>query len=105
VVISGDCTTSLGILAGVQRAGDVGIVWLETHADFHTEANTTSGFLGGMPLALAAGVGTLTLPAVLGLRPVPESRIVLVDARDTDPGEQELAQHHFMRQLQQASDA
>lgn len=91
VVISGDCTTSLGILAGLQRAGrDVGIVWLDAHADFHTEASTTSGYLGGMPLALAAGVGTLTLPAALGLRPVPESRIVLVDARDTDPGEQEL---------------
>jgi arginase len=38
-------------------------------------------------MALAAGIGTLTLPAPLGLRPVPESRIVLVDARVTDPGE------------------
>jgi len=87
-VVSGDCTTSLGVLAGLQRAGrDVGVVWFDAHADFHTEATTTSGYLGGMPLALAAGVGTLTLPDRLGLRPVPESRIVLVDARDTDPGE------------------
>ncbi len=91
VVVSGDCTTSLGVLAGLQRAGrDPGIVWFDAHADFHTEASTTSGYLGGMPLALAAGVGTLTLPAALGLRPVPEGRIVLVDARDTDPGEHEL---------------
>ena len=88
VVVSGDCTTSLGVLAGLQRAGrEPGIVWLDAHADFHTEATTTSGYLGGMPLALAAGVGTLTLPAALGLRPVPEDRIMLVDARDTDPGE------------------
>jgi len=91
VVISGDSTTSLGVLAGLQRAGcDVGVVWLDAHADFHTEASTTSGYLGGKPLALAAGVGTLVLPAALGLRPAAESRIMLVDARDTDPGEQEL---------------
>ncbi|WP_222194861.1 arginase family protein [Modestobacter italicus] len=89
VVASGDCTTSLGVLAGLQRAGrDVGVVWFDAHADFHTDATTTSGYLGGMPLALAVGRGDLTLPRALGLRPVPESRVVLVDARDTDPGEQ-----------------
>jgi len=91
VVISGDCTTSLGVLAGLQRGGhEVGVVWFDAHADFHTEDTTTSGYLGGLPLALAAGVGTLRLPAALGLHPVPESRIVLVDARDTDPTEQVL---------------
>ena len=91
VVVSGDCTTSLGILAGLQRHGrDPAIVWFDAHADFHTEDTTTSGYLGGMPLALAVGTGTLTLPAALGLRPVPEQRAVLVDARDTDPGEEQL---------------
>ncbi len=91
LVVSGDCTTSLGVLAGLQRAGrDVGIVWFDAHADFHTEATTTSGYLGGMPLALAAGIGTPTLPDALGLRPVPPARLVLVDARDTDPPEHRL---------------
>lgn len=91
LVVSGDCTTSLGVLAGLQRAGhDVGIVWFDAHADFHTERTSSSGYLGGFPLALAAGVGVLTLPEALGLRPVPEPRIVLVDARDTDPGEHDL---------------
>lgn len=91
LVVSGDCTTSLGVLAGLQRRGqDVGIVWFDAHADFHTEHSTTSGYLGGMPLALAAGVGTLTVPDALRLRPVSEARIVLVDARDTDPGEHDL---------------
>lgn len=98
VVVSGDCTTSLGVLAGLQRAGrPVGIVWLDAHADFHTEDSTTSGYLGGMPLALAAGVGELTLPAALGLRPVPEDHILLVDARDTDPGEAALLRRSAVR--------
>lgn len=91
VVVAGDCTTSLGVLAGLQRGShEAGIVWSQSHADFHTEDTTTSGYLKGRPLALAAGVGTLTLPATLGLHPVAESRIVLVDARDTDPAEQVL---------------
>ncbi len=98
VVISGDCTTSLGVLAGLQRAGhEVGIVWIDAHADFHTQDTTTSGYLGGLPLALAAGVGTLTLPTALGLRPVPERRIVLVDARDTDRAEQVLLDRSAVR--------
>jgi len=91
VVVSGDCTTSLGVIAGLQRSGlDPAIVWFDAHADLQTEATTASGYLGGMPLALAAGVGQLTLPAALGLRPVAQDRIVLVDARDTDPPEAEL---------------
>lgn len=94
LVISGDCTTSLGVLAGLQRAGhDVGIVWFDAHADFHTMDTTTSGYLGGLPLALAAGIGNLTLPQALRLEAVPERRIALVDARDTDPGEHVLLGH------------
>ncbi|MGY1698013.1 MULTISPECIES: arginase family protein [unclassified Geodermatophilus] len=98
LVVSGDCTTGLGVLTGLQRAGrDPGIVWFDAHADFHTEATTTSGYLGGMPLALAAGVGTPTLPDALGLRPVPPSRVVLVDARDTDPPEHALLERAGVR--------
>jgi len=55
LVVSGDCTTSLGIIAGLQRAGrDPGIVWIDAHGDFDTEATSPSGYLGGLALALAA---------------------------------------------------
>ncbi len=88
IVISGDCTTSLGVLTGMRRAGlEPGVVWLDGHADFQTEATTSSGYLGGMPLSLAVGVGTLTLPTTLGLAPLDPTHVVLVDARDTDPPE------------------
>lgn len=104
LVVSGDCTTSLGVLAGLQRSGRApSIVWIDAHADFHTDATTISGYLGGMPLALAAGIGTLTLPTALGLLPVPESQIVLVDARDTDPGEHILLDRSAVRRTQVGS--
>ncbi|MFC7613848.1 arginase family protein [Actinokineospora soli] len=87
-VVSGDCLVALGTLAGVQRAGvDPAVVWFDAHGDLHTEASSTSGYLGGMALRLAMGSSPVTEP--LGLRPLAEARAVLVDARDLDPAEEE----------------
>ena len=56
LVVLGDSTTSLGVLAGMQRPGrHVGIVWVDAHGDFNTEATTPSGYLGGMPLVALIG--------------------------------------------------
>jgi arginase len=88
VVISGDCTTALGTVAGLQRAGaDPGIVWFDAHGDVQTLETTTSGYLGGLPLRLLTGYRPELIAARLGLRPVPERRVVLVGARDLDPPE------------------
>jgi arginase len=88
VVASGDCTTALGTVAGLQRAGlDPGIVWLDAHGDVQTLETTTSGYLGGLPLRLLAGYRPELIAGALGLRPVPERRIVLAGARDLDPPE------------------
>jgi arginase len=88
VVLSGDCITPLAVLAGLQRSGvDAALVWVDAHGDFHTEATTQSGYLGGLPLAKAVGRGDMTLPSALGLAPLAEERAVLVDGRDLDPPE------------------
>src|SRR5215470_3383872 len=88
VVISGDCTTALGTVAGLQRAGaDPGIVWFDAHGDVQTLETTTSGYLGGMVLRLLVGYRPELIAARLGLRAVPERQVTLVDARDLDPPE------------------
>jgi arginase len=88
VVLTGDCIISLGIVAGLQRAGaDPGIVWFDAHGDVQTPETTASGYLGGMPLRLLTGYRPELIAARLGLRPVPEHRIVLAGARDLDPPE------------------
>ena len=67
VVVSGDCTTSLGIVAGLQRAGlDPGIVWFDAHGDVQTPETTASGYLGGMPLRLLAGYRPELIAAAWG---------------------------------------
>lgn len=88
VVLSGDCITSLGTVAGLQHAGtEPGIVWFDAHGDVQTLESTTSGYLGGMPLRLLAGYRPELIAARLGLAAVAERRIALVGARDLDPPE------------------
>ena len=88
VVMSGDCTTALGTMSGLQRAGvQAGIVWFDAHGDVQTLETTTSGYLGGLPLRLLMGYRPELIAARLGLRAVPEHQVALVDARDLDPPE------------------
>ena len=88
VVMSGDCTTALGTMSGLQRAGvPAGIVWFDAHGDVQTLETTTSGYLGGLPLRLLMGYRPELIAARLGLRAVPERQVALVDARDLDPPE------------------
>lgn len=99
-VVSGDCTTSLAVLTGLQRAGlDPGVVWLDAHGDFNTPETTESGYVGGMPLAVAVGHDGLGLAAGLGLAPVAERRVVLGDGRDLDPRERELLDASAVRRV------
>jgi arginase len=89
-VQAGDCVATLGMVAGLQRRGvDCNLVWLDAHGDFNTWETTPSGFLGGMPLAMLNGLGEQTIVEALGIRPLPSGRILLVGARDLDPGERD----------------
>lgn len=90
VVVSGDCTTSLGVVTGIQRAGvDPTLMWFDAHGDVQTPETSTSGYLGGMPVRQLVGGADRTTPERLGLSPVAERDVVLVDARDLDPPEVE----------------
>ncbi len=90
VSVSGDCLSSIGMLAGVRRAGiNPSTIWFDAHGDFHTWETTASNFLGGMPLAMLTGRGDQTLLETVGLRPVPDEQVILTDGRSLDAGEAE----------------
>lgn len=90
VSIAGDCCTSIGILAGLQRANlDPTLIWFDAHGDFNTWETTPSGFLGGMPLAMLVGRGEQTIMEAVGAKRLSEENVILSDARDLDPGERE----------------
>ena len=94
VVLSGNCNSCLGTVAGI-GPDNLGVVWFDAHGEFNTPETTLSGFLDGMPIAMATGrcwkSVTKTIP---GFSPVADKRIVLVGARDLDVEEQ--------RQLEQS---
>ncbi len=105
VSIAGDCVTTLAVLAGLQHAGlSPTLIWFDAHGDFNTPQTTPSGFLGGMPLAMAVGRGDQTIVRGLGLQPLPESNVILVDARDLDPGEREAVAQSDLTHVRHASD-
>lgn len=105
VSVAGDCCTSLAVLAGLQRAHvNPTLIWLDAHGDFNTWETTPSGFLGGMPLAMAVGRGEQTIVAGVGLVPLPAEQVILTDARDLDPGEREAVADSPLTHLPHLSD-
>lgn len=103
--IAGDCCTTIGVLAGLQRAGmDPTLIWLDAHGDFNTWETTPSGFLGGMPLAMMVGLGDQTMPEGVGLKSLPQGKVVLSDARDLDPGELKLVNQSAVHHLKDVRD-
>jgi len=94
VSIAGDCCNTIAVMAGLQRANmDATLIWIDAHGDFNTHDTTPSGFLGGMPLAMIAGLGDMSLCETVDLTPLDGKKIILTDGRDLDPGEADLVEN------------
>lgn len=92
LVLGGDHSIGLGSINGVANVHkNVGVLWIDAHADFNTDQSTPSGNIHGMVLASLAGLGNSSLTNIGGWSPkIHKETIVIVGARDLDPGEQEL---------------
>ncbi len=90
LVLSGDCLSCIGCLAGVEATGiRPHLLWFDAHGDFHTPQTTISGHLGGMPLAMITGRGDLSLLDAVGLTPFPDENVCHIGARALEAGEKE----------------
>ena len=95
LVVGGNCAVVPGVMGGLQEAhgaaAKIGLVWFDAHGDFNTPRTTLSGMLGGMPVAVSAG---LAYPRWRELSrqatPLPTDRILMVDVRNLDPPEEQL---------------
>jgi arginase len=101
-----NCSALPGMLAGLQHSGPaqrplrVGLVFIDAHADYNTPETTLSGMLGGMPVALSAGLCLANMRLKAGLDPaLPQRHIVEACVRDTDPLEQDLLDRSEIQQL------
>lgn len=89
LVLGGDHSLSLGSLRGAARKRNLGVLWIDAHADFNTTETTPSGNIHGMPLAALSGLGDERLVTLGGgCAPVidPE-KVVVVGVRQLDDGE------------------
>jgi len=99
LVLGGDHSIALGSIAGVTRVHkNVGVIWIDAHADFNTYETTPSGNIHGMILAASVGIGESRLTNMGGWSPkVNKQNIVIVGARDLDPNEQVRLREHAIR--------
>ena len=96
LVLEGDCTHAVGSIGGLAQAkGSPGVVWFDAHGDLNTMETTTSGFLGGMPYAVALGWDLEDWRLAAGLeQPVRPEAAALIGTSDLDAAEAEALQHH-----------
>ncbi len=96
LLLGGDHSISLGSVSGVAHVyKNIGVIWVDAHADFNTDETTPSGNIHGMILAALAGIGNNRLTHASGESPkVFKETIVIVGARDLDIHEQELLHTH-----------
>jgi arginase len=95
VLVGGSCSHLPGMFAGLQAAfgptARIGLIWLDAHGDFNTPAISPSGMLGGMPVAVVAGLCLREWREGAGIQAfLPTNRIVMVDVRNLDPDEHAL---------------
>jgi len=83
LVLGGDCSVVLGSLLGLRqaRSGPVGLVYLDAHADFASPAESRTGSVASMCLALAVGRGDSPLARLAGSDPLVAGRDVVVLGR------------------------
>lgn len=103
LVLEGDCTHAVGAIGGLSQThpdqGAPGVAWIDAHGDLNTMATTTSGYIGGMPYAVALGWDLDDWRTLAGVEPpVRAGAAALLGASDLDPAEIDaLARHPILR--------
>ncbi|GAB4122837.1 MAG: hypothetical protein Fur005_07690 [Roseiflexaceae bacterium] len=95
LMTGGDCSHITGVVGGFQSAHGpgvrLGLIWFDAHGDFNTPKTTLSGMLGGMPVAVCAGLAyPFWREQSQIVSPLPTERIVMVDVRNLDVPEEQL---------------
>jgi arginase len=63
IVLSGDHSSALGTMSGIKAAfpdKQLGVIWIDAHADLHSPYTSPSGNIHGMPLAAALGENNMS---------------------------------------------
>ena len=95
VVLGGDHSIAAGTVSGVsefyrRQNQQIGLIWIDAHADINTPATSPSGNVHGMPLAAIMNLWPSELANIFGFAPkIQPEHCVLVGVRDIDDTEKE----------------
>jgi arginase len=93
LVLGGDHSIAAGTVAGVaqalrQQGENIGLIWIDAHADMNTPESSPSGNVHGMPLACCLGYGPRELTDIFEFSPkVQGANVALIGLREVDQSE------------------
>lgn len=83
LIVGGDCSILIGIMLGLSRLGDYGLLFLDGHSDFYQDDTIPDGELSAAELAIVTGRGPDVLTAMDGKKPyISDERVVVFGYRD-----------------------
>jgi arginase len=69
LVLGGDCSLLIGIMAALKSRGKYGLIFQDAHADYYLPDESTTGEAADMDLALVTGRGPDSLTNIHNLKP------------------------------------
>lgn len=97
--IGGDHSMAIGTLAGIssyckKNKQELGLIWIDAHADMNTEETTPSGNIHGMSVAASLGLGSKSLAQIYGhAKKIKSENVAFIGIRSLDQGEKEIINH------------
>jgi len=107
LTLGGDHSIAIGSISGIARATrerldrEIGVIWVDAHADINIPEMSPSGNIHGMPMAFLTGLakeekkdifGWLQENCLVNLR-----KLVYIGLRDVDRGEKKLLREHGIK--------
>jgi arginase len=103
IVIGGDHCIAIGTITGISRyfrehQKQMGLIWIDAHADLNTPTSSPSGNIHGMPLSVVLGQGHKELVELGGYgQKIKPENVALIGIRDIDGEEKEICKNSGIR--------
>lgn len=92
ICFAGDHSVAIGSISATSKSYEnLGIVWIDAHADINTEQTSPTGNIHGMPLSFLLGYGCDKLSKIGDWSPkIKACNIIYLGLRSVDDGEKEI---------------
>jgi arginase len=102
LTLGGDHSIAIGTITGTALAireryssrKEIGVIWVDAHADINTPESSDSGNIHGMPVAFATGLAKSSEPGIFDWiqedQLLSPTKLVYIGLRDVDRGEKQI---------------